>query len=224
MAAIGSIAVVIPTLNEASGLAATIATARAPGVEVIVVDGGSDDDTVSVATAHADLLISAPRGRALQMNAGAARAHGDILLFLHADTHLPNGYADAIVAAIRGGAVGGRFDVELVGAHCLLPAIARLMNLRSRWFLISTGDQAIFVRRDVFTRLGGFPEIPLMEDVALSSRLRRLGSVAALHERVATSARRWEKFGVLRTVLLMWLLRLGYALGVSPARLARLYR
>jgi len=226
MATGATIAVVIPTLNEAEELDATIALAREGGARfVIVADGGSSDSTLEIARGAADLVLSAPRGRALQMNLGARHAGpAAVLLFLHADTHLPHRFPDAIEAAIAGGAVGGRFDVELRGSRRLLPVIAWLINLRSRWSGIATGDQAMFVRRDVFEEIGGFPEIALMEDVALSRRLRRLGPVAALREHASTSARRWEAAGVVRTILLMWWLRLAFACGVAPERLARSYR
>ena len=219
------ISVVVPALNERDGIVDALRSARQPGVcEIVVVDGGSRDDTRRRAETEADRVLSSIRGRASQMNVGAAGTTGDVLLFLHADTRLPAGFASAVQRAIGAGAVGGRFDVVLDGSHWFLPVVARLMNVRSRVTGISTGDQAIFVRRDVFERIGGFAPLPLMEDVELTSRLRRQGHVAALHERVTTSARRWEENGVARTILLMWTLRLAYACGVSPERLARVYR
>lgn len=220
-----TISIIVPALNEAGQIAEVLRSAREPGVhEILVVDGGSSDDTVPHATAVADRVLRCPRGRALQMNTGAAAATGGVLLFLHADTRLPSGFATAVRGAIEGGAVGGRFDVVLGGTHRFLPVVARLMNARSRLTGISTGDQAIFVRRDVFVQLGGFARIPLMEDVELTRRLRRVGRLAALRLRVTTSARRWEENGVARTILLMWFLRFAYACGVSPDRLARAYR
>lgn len=220
-----TISVVVPALNEAGQIVDALRSAREPGVaEILVVDGGSSDDTVTRATSAADRVLRSPRGRALQMNAGAAAASGGVLLFLHADTRLPAGFATAVRDAITGGAVGGRFDVALAGTHRFLPVIARLMNVRSRLTGISTGDQAIFVRRDVFAALGGFAPIPLMEDVELTSRLRRTGPLAALRLRVTTSARRWEENGVARTIGLMWWLRFAYSCGASPERLARAYR
>lgn len=216
---------IVPALDEADEIEATLRRARAPQVvELLVVDGGSTDDTVARARPLADDVLIAPRGRALQMNAGARRACGDVLLFLHADTWLPEGFAEAVERAIAEGAIAGRFDVELRGTHPFLPVIATLMNARSRWTGISTGDQAIFVRRDVFARLGGFAPIPLMEDVELSTRLRRAGRLAPLRERVSTSARRWEEEGVARTIVLMWWLRFAYACGASPEWCARAYR
>lgn len=220
-----TISVVVPALDEASSIVAVLRTARAPGVrEIVVVDGGSRDETIARAATVADLVLRAPRGRAAQMNAGAAVAHGDVLLFLHADTRLPAGFADAVRGAIRSGAIAGRFDVRLDGDHPFLPVVAALMNLRSRWTGIATGDQAMFVRRDVFRAVGGFSAVPLMEDIDLSRRLRRAGRLAALRLRVSTSARRWETSGVARTIVLMWGLRFAYACGVSPERLARWYR
>lgn len=218
------ISVVVPVLDERRELERTIRLARAPLVEeVVVVDGGSRDGSAELAARLADRVLRRPPGRARQMNAGAEVARGDVLLFLHADTHLPAGWDRAVAAAIDSGAIGGRFDVEIRGGHPLLPMIAHSMNLRSRLTGVSTGDQAIFASRRVFEALGGFPEVPLMEDVAFSAALRRAGRVACLRERVATSGRRWERDGVVRTVALMWALRLAYALGVPPARLARWY-
>lgn len=220
-----TISVIVPTLNEAGGIAETLRRARQPGVrEVIVVDGGSTDHTRALAQELADVVGSAPRGRARQMNAGAQRAAGEILLFLHADTLVPAGFATAVTAACRRpGVVGGRFDVQLSPSSPLLRLTANLINRRSRLSRIATGDQAIFVRREVFERLGGYADIPLMEDVELSRRLKRAGHIACLRQRVTTSARRWQTHGVINTILLMWTLRALYWLGVSPARLRRLY-
>jgi rSAM/selenodomain-associated transferase 2 len=220
-----TLSVVVPVLDEQDGIEAALRSAREPGVgDVVVVDGGSSDETVSRAQRLADQVLRGPRGRALQMNAGARAARGDVLLFLHGDTRLPAGFAADVRAAITAGAVGGRFDVVLEGRSALLPVVATMMNLRSRLTGISTGDQAIFVRRDVFERLGGYAEIPLMEDVELTGRLRRAGPLAALRSRVITSGRRWDERGAIRTVLLMWRLRLAYACGASPHRLAASYR
>lgn len=220
-----SLSVIVPTLNEERGIAATLRRARAAGVrQIIVVDGGSMDNTRAVAHELADLVFSAPRGRAAQMNAGAARASGDILLFLHADTLVPDGFAQAISAACREpGIIGGRFDVTLTPSSPLLRLTGELMNCRSRLSRIATGDQGIFIRRDVFERLGGYADIPLMEDIDLSRRMKRAGRIACLHQRVTTSARRWQTQGVVRTILLMWSLRTLYFFGVSPSRLRRLY-
>jgi rSAM/selenodomain-associated transferase 2 len=192
---------------------------------VIVVDGGSSDATAALCAQWSDRLIQAPRGRARQMNAGAACAQGDVLLFLHADTRLPDGAPGLVARALDTGAhAWGRFDVSIAGRSRWFPLIAALMNRRSRLTGIATGDQALFVRRETFHAVGGFPDQPLMEDVELSRRLRRLGRPACLHARVLTSGRRWEQHGVWRTILLMWRLRFLYWLGASPDKLARAYR
>jgi rSAM/selenodomain-associated transferase 2 len=222
-----SLSIVIPALDEAANLARVLPglVAREPAAEVLVVDGGSADDSrAAVARVPSVRWLSGPRGRARQMNAGARAARGDILLFLHADTVLPEGAGAAILAALAdAGTVGGRFDVRLDSRRPLLALVGWLMNRRSRLTGICTGDQGIFVRRTVFEALGGYPDIPLMEDVELSRRLKRRGRLVALPLRVVTSARKWEREGVVRTIVLMWGLRLLYALGVSPARLHRCY-
>lgn len=221
------LSVILPVLNEAQslrGVLGGLSRLRLDGHEVIVVDGGSGDDSSRVAEGGCDRVLSAPRGRASQMNAGAAASTGDALLFLHADTVLPERAAGQVLSALSGEtAVWGRFDVRLSGRHPLLRVVERLMNLRSRLTGIATGDQAMFVRRDVFESLGGFPAIPLMEDVALSRLLRRRGAPACLSTPVITSSRRWEQRGILRTIVLMWRLRLAFALGADPARLRVLY-
>jgi rSAM/selenodomain-associated transferase 2 len=196
---------------------------RQAGVELVVADGGSRDGTPEIAAAFADAVIDAPRGRARQMNAGAAASRGDILLFLHADTLLPPAGVAAVMAAIEDGAQWGRFDVRIAGQAPLLRVVARMMNWRSRLTGIATGDQAIFVRREMFERVGGYPELPLMEDIRLSATLKRLAPPACLREQVTTSGRRWEQRGVLRTILFMWWLRAAFFLGASPTWLARLY-
>ena len=222
------ISIIIPALNEAEGIAAALAPLqplRARGHEVIVADGGSADGTPERALPLADRVISAERGRARQQNAGAEAAAGGVLLFLHADTLLPEG-ADALVLdGLRASGRGwGRFDVRLSGRHPMLRVVERMIGWRSRATGIATGDQAMFVRREWFRRAGGFPEIPLMEDVALSKILRAMGPPLCLRQPVRTSSRRWEQRGVWRTIVLMWRLRLEYALGADPARLARRYR
>jgi rSAM/selenodomain-associated transferase 2 len=217
------LSIVIPALNEAAGIQGALqalAPLRRRGHEVIVVDGGSNDGTPQLAVELCDRLVVSRPGRARQMNAGAHAARGAILLFLHADTSLPP-LADRAVTDALAGKLWGRFDVRIEGRHRLLAVIAWSMNLRSRLSGIATGDQAIFVRRAAFP---GFPEIPLMEDIAFSKAMKRRGAPACLRLRVSTSGRRWEARGVLRTVLLMWRLRLEYALGADPARLARRYR
>ena len=192
--------------------------------EVVVVDGGSRDESLEVSRSFATLSCSTEAGRARQMNEGARRASGDILLFLHADTCVPEEGPEQIARAFaRGEEVWGRFDVRLGGSHLLLRVVETAMNWRSRLTGIATGDQGIFVRRSIFEHLGGFPPIPLMEDIALSRMLRRIRRPLCLRERAVTSSRRWQRDGILNTVLLMWRLRLAYALGADPARLHRIY-
>jgi rSAM/selenodomain-associated transferase 2 len=221
-----AISVIIPALDEASGLARTLEAAaplRTRGHEIIVVDGGSADGTRAIAVPFADRVLVAPRGRAHQMNAGARVARGDALLFLHADTVLPPLADRAVIAAFARGAQWGRFDVRIDSRSALLAAVGACMNVRSRVTGIATGDQAIFVRREVFMRAGGFPEIALMEDIAFSGRMRRRARPACLRECVLTSDRRWRRHGALATILLMWRLRLAFFLGADPEALARRY-
>jgi rSAM/selenodomain-associated transferase 2 len=222
------LSIIMPVLDEGEGIAQALdalSELRALGVEVIVVDGGSQDATVQRARLRADHVLSASRGRASQMNAGAAKAAGDVLLFLHADTALPREAERLVLDGLaRSGRDWGRFDVVITGQHPMLKLVAAMMNLRSRLTGIATGDQAIFVKRDAFQAAGGFPEIPLMEDIALSKRLKRRGRPLCLHERATTSGRRWETHGVFRTIFLMWRLRLAYFLGADPAALAGRYR
>ncbi|RFC64569.1 glycosyltransferase [Fulvimarina endophytica] len=215
----------MPVLDEASGITAAIESARraAPGAEILVADGGSTDATAAIAAGIADRVIAARRGRARQMNDGAASAAGTALLFLHADTRLPEDAGRLVLAALDDGADWGRFDVTIEGEPPILRLVAAMMNRRSRLTGVSTGDQAIFVARRAFEAEGGFPDIPLMEDVALSKRLRRLSRPACLAARVSTSGRRWEANGPLRTIATMWALRLAYWCGAHPARLAAVY-
>ena len=220
------LSIVVPTLEEAASIQTTLAAlseARTRGAEVVVADGASRDATRVLAAPLADRVIDSPRGRAVQMNTGARAAAGDVLLFLHADTILPAAADLSVLAALEAGREWGRFDVTIAGADPLLPVVATLMNARSRWSGIATGDQAIFATRAAFDAAGGFPEIPLMEDVALSKALLRASRPACLRDRVVTSGRRWERAGTMRTVLLMWRLRLAYALGADPHGLARRY-
>lgn len=222
------ISIIVPALNEAQGIRDTLAALqplRGRGHEVIVADGGSTDGTPELAEPLANRVIRAERGRAAQQNAGARLATGDVLLFLHADTVLPADADRVIASGMAASARGwGRFDVRLSGRAPMLRVVERLINARSRLTGIATGDQAIFVRRQWFERAGGFPSIPLMEDVALSTALRRRGAPLCLREHVVTSSRRWEQRGIWRTIGLMWALRLEYALGGDPDRMAKRYR
>lgn len=225
-----ALSIVIPALNEAAGIEATLQALQAlrvRGVELVLADGGSSDATQTLARPWVDAVVEAPRGRALQMNAGAVRARADVLLFLHADTRLPPQADVFVLRAVQGsggGACWGRFDVRIEGRPLMLRVVAAMMNLRSRASGIATGDQAIFVTREAFERVGGFPVQPLMEDIEISRRLKRLGRPACLGARVCTSGRRWEQRGVWRTIVLMWCLRWRYWRGESPARLAEAYR
>ncbi|HEX9938438.1 MAG TPA: TIGR04283 family arsenosugar biosynthesis glycosyltransferase [Longimicrobium sp.] len=222
------LSIIIPVLNEAAGIVDTLAALqplRARGCEVIVADGGSTDGSPGLARPLADRVVASDRGRARQQNAGAAEATGDVLLFLHADTRLPADADRRVIDGLRACGRGwGRFDVRLTGRHPMLRVIERMIGARSRLSGIATGDQGIFVRREWFARAGGFPGIPLMEDVALSKVLKRLGPPLCLRETVTTSSRRWEERGVWRTMALMWRLRLEFWLGADPARLAERYQ
>ncbi|MDG2305997.1 MAG: TIGR04283 family arsenosugar biosynthesis glycosyltransferase [Candidatus Binatia bacterium] len=220
-----SVSVVVPALEEAHEIEAALRSVGPAGThEIVVVDGGSADDTVARTEALGVRVVQATRGRANQMNVGAESTTGNALIFLHADTWLPADWHDQVCAALDEGAVAGRFDVDLRGASAMLRVVAAAMNRRSRWSRLYTGDQAIFVRRAVFEAVGGFEAIPVMEDLALSKRLKDEGPIASLRAKVSTSGRRWETRGVLRTITLMWWLRFAYFVGVSPDRLARLYR
>jgi len=222
------ISVVVPALEEAGGIVAMLerlAPLRARGHEVILVDGGSRDGTVELAGPLVDGVLTSAPGRARQMNAGAAAARGDVLWFLHADTLAPPDADRSIMAAFASGYCWGRFDVRLSGGGVFLRVIERAMNLRSCLTGIATGDQGLFVERGLFEAVGGFPDQPLMEDVEMSRRLKRIaGRPICLRARLVTSSRRWERDGALRTLLLMWRLRLAYFLGSPPERLhARYY-
>jgi len=221
------LSIVVPALNEAARIDAclqALAALRQRGAEVLVVDGGSTDGTVARAEPLADRVLQAPRGRARQMNAGAAQARAETLLFLHADTQLPDDALHAIETALVDPRTHwGRFDVRIAGKPMLLRLVAWLMNQRSRVNGIATGDQAIFVRRSAFQRAGGFADQPLMEDIELSRRLRKGSAPACLRQQVTTSGHRWERDGVWRTIVLMWRLRWLYWTGTPPERLAKLY-
>jgi rSAM/selenodomain-associated transferase 2 len=220
-----NISIIVPVLNEEKNIAAAVTAVSAlRPYELIVVDGGSADGTYATCRGLDVTLLSSARGRAKQMNRGAGQASGDVLLFLHADTRLPGSALEDIAGALRNpSCVGGRFNVELDGTHWMLRVIGALINWRSRASKVATGDQAIFVRREIFVELGGYPEIPLMEDVAFSRALKRRGAIACLDSRVVTSARRWEADGIWRTIGKMWTLKLLYLLGISPIYLKRFY-
>lgn len=221
------LSIIVPALNEAPGVANALqrlAPMRLRGAEIILVDGGSSDNTVEIARPLTDKVIAAPAERASQMNAGAAAARGDILLFLHADTFLPEGADQLVIRRLSASdGVWGRFDAKISSPHPLLAVVGVMMNIRSRLTGIATGDQAIFVRRAAFESVGGFPAIALMEDIALSRALKRLTPPLCLREKVLTSARRWHENGILPTIVLMWRLRIAYFLGADPRELARRY-
>jgi rSAM/selenodomain-associated transferase 2 len=220
------LSVIIPVLNEAAGILSQLESLqflRGKGATLIVVDGGSEDSTAELAGPLVDLVTHSPRSRAVQMNAGARASSSEVLLFLHADTALPSCAFECIHEVVTSGALWGRFDVRIDGKHSLLRIVEGMMNWRSRLSGIATGDQAIFVRREVFERIGGYPDLPLMEDIVLSKKLKRIAPPACLRERVVTSGRRWERHGVMRTILLMWRLRAGFFFGADPHELAVRY-
>jgi rSAM/selenodomain-associated transferase 2 len=222
------LSIIVPMLNEAPALPDLLGhllPLRRGGVEVVLVDGGSEDGSAAIAASAGFEVVRAERGRARQMNAGAAAASGDVLLFLHADTRLPDGAIELIDAALADGRrLWGRFDVEFDLRTWTMHATAFGMNLRSRLSGIATGDQALFMTRAAFDAVGGFPDQPLMEDVEITTRLRRRSRPACIRRPVLTSARRWQSRGPWRTILLMWRLRLAYWFGASPADLWRQYR
>lgn len=214
---------VIPALNEAERIATAVDAARAAGVaEIIVADGGSTDGTVTVAIAHGARVIEGERVRARQLNRGAAAASHDALIFLHADTLLPLRAADAVASALAGGAIFGGFRISFVEPG--LDGVARLINARTRLTRAPWGDQAQFVRRDTFVRMGGYPDFPIMEDYELARRMKRAGKTVVLPIAVRTSGRRFLQKGRLRTAAINWLIIASYHLGISPERLARWYR
>ena len=220
------ISIIIPTLNEAQGIEhclLALQPLRRQHCEIIVADGGSSDTTAAIARPLADSFIRAPKGRARQMNAGANLAHNELLLFLHADTYLPEDALTQMARGLTSGFDWGRFDIRLTGTHPMLKVIAFMMNWRSRLTGVATGDQAIFVRRQAFEKTGHYPDIALMEDIALSKQLNRSGEPFCIRSKVTSSGRRWEQFGFFRTILLMWWLRAGFFFGLSPELLAHLY-
>jgi rSAM/selenodomain-associated transferase 2 len=223
-----TISIIIPALNEAAHIGKTLralAQIRGRGHEIIVIDGGSADDTMAQARDLADHVLQTSVGRARQMIAGAQQARGEVLWFVHADTRVPANADTLLLAALADERVAwGRFDARLAGRHWLLRVVERMMNWRSCLSGIATGDQGIFVSRAVYDAIGGFADIALMEDIELSRRLRRMSRPACVRKAVLTSSRRWEQKGIIRTIVLMWRLRLAYALGADPARLAQRYR
>lgn len=220
------LSIIVPMLNEELSIAATLDAMRAgaPRAEIIAVDGGSIDASPRIARELRVLVRSAPRGRARQCNAGAAIATGEVLAFVHADTIVPSSFAADIEAAMRDrGVAGGRFDIALDAPGFAYWLIGRLISIRSRLSRTATGDQAMFVRREVFSRLRGFPQIDICEDLEFARRLKRQGRVACLRSKVVSSARRWQRTGLLRTIVRMWAIRVSYLAGVSPVRLRRWY-
>lgn len=221
------VSIIIPVLNEAEQIADTLKSLdlyRCDGHEIIVIDGGSSDDTVSITAQYADRVLHSDAGRAIQMNRGIEQAQGDALLFLHADTKLPDDAIACLIDAIEEGSFWGRFNVRLSGRHFMFRVIEQMMNIRSCITGVATGDQAIFVSRESVEIVGAYPRLPLMEDVVFSKRLRNLGWPACIRQPVVTSSRRWERRGILRTILLMWRLRLLFFLGVPVEKLAQRYR
>jgi rSAM/selenodomain-associated transferase 2 len=221
------LSIIVPTLDEgaqALDCLKHLAPLRALGHELILVDGGSRALASEQLEPWVDQLLVSEPGRARQMNEGARVARGDLFWFLHVDTRLEKGMGEALVAALAGAPGWGRFDVRLGGRHPLLRLVERMMNLRSRWSGIATGDQGLFIHRELFQRVGGYPDQELMEDIEISTRLKQITPPHCLRQRLLTSSRRWERRGVVRTIVLMWGLRLAYWLGVSPSRLARYYR
>ena len=219
------ISVIIPALNEAKILDQSLSrlSPQLKDHELIIVDGGSTDETPLIAKRYGR-VIATERGRAHQSNVGAAGARGDILLFLHADVWLDSGAIDGVEKAISSGYVGGAFKQRIDGDHPLYRLIERAANFRAKWARIFYGDGGIFIRRAHFNQIGGFPDIPIMEEVGLSRKLRRCGEVTLVEPGIHISARRWQKNGIVRTTLINWLITLLYLLRIPPNNLAKLYR
>ena len=222
------LSIIIPTLNEAAGIRNTLSNLRLQlnnEAEIIIADGGSDDQTITLARPFTDIIVQGPPGRARQMNNGAAAASGDVLLFLHADTRLPDDFVSRIEQAlIPDEKVWGYFDISLSGRRYSFRIIERMINIRTAITAIASGDQALFVSHKYFARIGGYPEINLMEDIAFCRCLKDLSRPARIRQPATTSSRRWQEYGVARTILLMWYLRLAYYCGVDPDRLWRHYK
>lgn len=214
------ITIIIPVLNDAEALRVLLSQLASYQLETIVVDGGSQDSPESVVESFGVIYLSSEPGRAKQMNAGAARAAGDVLLFLHGDSQLPTGF-DKLIKDAMNHAHWGRFDVRLSGSHPMFRVIEWMMNHRSKLTGICTGDQGIFVQSEVFKQTGGFPDIPIMEDIELSKGLP--GAPYCIRQKLATSSRRWEQNGIWKTIVLMWTLRLRYFLGARPEQLVKQY-
>lgn len=220
------ISIIIPVLNEEQSINALLQQLqiyRQQGHEVIVVDGGSVDETISISKPLADKVITSDSGRARQMNKGVAESTNEVLWFLHADTSIPENVIEIIQSSLVKND-WGRFNVKLSGSHFLFRIIEKMINIRSCFSGVATGDQGIFVRRKIFESVGGYSEVPLMEDVALSKKLKNISQTACIKETLTTSSRRWKKNGIIKTILLMWKLRFLYWIGVTPDKLAKLYR
>ncbi|MEH2149992.1 TIGR04283 family arsenosugar biosynthesis glycosyltransferase [Nostoc sp.] len=220
------ISIIIPAINEARNIKKAIATTQANlNIEVIVVDGGSSDDTVAIAQSLNVKVISSSPSRAVQMNAGAVAASGEILLFLHADTRLPTGFDEMIRTALQEpGIVAGAFKLRIDASLFSLRWVEWGVNVRSHFYQMPYGDQAIFLTKEVFQQIGGFPELPIMEDFELIRRLKPIGRIVIISTSVLTSARRWLQKGVLKTTLLNQIVIIAYLLGVSPEQIRRWYR
>ncbi len=219
------LSIIIPTLNEAASIKNTLSALYAlkdNGHEIIIVDGGSTDQTLSICKQYTDKVFNSGKGRAKQMNLGAKHASNDILVFLHADTILPD-QAGLLVCTALNNKNWGRFNIKLTGTHVVLRLIEFFMNIRSCLSGIATGDQAIFVYRKTFNSINGFKEIPLMEDIELSKSLKKISRPACVGVPVISSSRRWETQGYIRTILLMWRLRLLYFFGVPASQLVKQY-
>lgn len=217
--------IIIPTLNEENSIPACLSVLQPlrGRCEIIIADGGSTDRTRTLAEDLADKVILSEKGRARQMNSGSQHASGHVLLFLHADTFLPENAIDMIQKQLENGKQWGRFDIQLNGDHFMFRIIGQMMNWRSRLTGIATGDQAIFVTKQAFLAVGRYPEIALMEDIALSKALKRFGRPACLKGEVVSSARKWQQEGIIKTIMLMWDLRLRYFFGADPGALAQRY-
>jgi rSAM/selenodomain-associated transferase 2 len=228
VASVIRLSIIVPILNEAGSLAPLLGHLldfQKRSCEVLLVDGGSQDDSVAIARSAGFTVHISERGRAAQMNTGAKLARGEFLVFLHADTRLPDQADQCVIEAFeQDPRPWGRFSVSILGASPMLRVVAIMMNLRSALTGIATGDQTIFVRRQEFKKIGGFPPLALMEDIEFSKRMKRFSRPILLHQKVLTSGRRWEAKGVWRTIMLMWSLRLAYYFGADPEALAKRYR